>query len=222
MLSSTLEQWPVSRKSRNFTGHFRVSQFPLYLKNGKDLSHQTSQSFFFLLPLKHVERLTFQNERLAVSQMAFRARKVFGTFEKQAPGQSYLFKPAYSHTAKMICTQGTILCTTKSLQTRALLTKLYFRVTFKLAPLLVIYAPWVMFKLAPLLLFWRASWGHVFKRTPNLCTPPSFVFLVDDVIWWLPFKSDLNYPIQLLIPNQFHQRDIGRSRFRGPAVLSIR
>ena len=79
-------QRPVSRKSRNFTGHFRVSQFPLYLKNGEDLSHQTSQSFFFLLPLKHVKRLTFQNERLAVSQMAFRARKVFGTIEKQAPG----------------------------------------------------------------------------------------------------------------------------------------
>ena len=33
----------VSRNSRNFTGHFRVSQFPLYLKNGKDLSRQTSQ-----------------------------------------------------------------------------------------------------------------------------------------------------------------------------------
>ena len=29
---------PVSRKSRNFTGHFRVSQFPLYLKNGEDSS----------------------------------------------------------------------------------------------------------------------------------------------------------------------------------------
>ena len=26
----------VSRKSRNFTGYFRVSQFPLYLKNGED------------------------------------------------------------------------------------------------------------------------------------------------------------------------------------------
>ena len=72
-------------------------------------------------------------------------------------GQSYLFKPAYSHTAKMICTHSTILCTTKLLHTRALLTKLSFRVTFKLAPLFVIYAPWVMFKLAPLLLFWRAS-----------------------------------------------------------------
>ena len=30
---------PVSQKSRNFTGHFRVSQFPLYLKNGEDLLH---------------------------------------------------------------------------------------------------------------------------------------------------------------------------------------
>ena len=39
---------PVSRKSRNFTGHFRVTQFPLYLKNGEDLSRKTSQSFFFL------------------------------------------------------------------------------------------------------------------------------------------------------------------------------
>ena len=37
--------------SRNFAGHFRVSQFPLYPKNGEDLlSRQTSQSFFFLLP----------------------------------------------------------------------------------------------------------------------------------------------------------------------------
>ena len=38
---------PVSRKSRNFTGHFRVSQFPLYFKNGEDLSHQTPQTCFF-------------------------------------------------------------------------------------------------------------------------------------------------------------------------------
>ena len=43
-------QGPVSQKSRNFTGRFRVSQFPLYLKNGEDLIRQTSQLFFFLLP----------------------------------------------------------------------------------------------------------------------------------------------------------------------------
>ena len=41
---------PVSRRSRNFTGHFRVAQFPLYLKNGEDLSSQIPMSFFSLLP----------------------------------------------------------------------------------------------------------------------------------------------------------------------------
>ena len=69
---------PVSRKSRNFTGRLRVSPFPLYLKNGKDLSLQTSQSFFFLLPWKHVKISAFQNKRLAVSQMVFRDRKYSG------------------------------------------------------------------------------------------------------------------------------------------------
>ena len=43
-------QGPVSRKSQNFRAHFRVSQFPLYLKNGEDLNRQTSQTFCFLLP----------------------------------------------------------------------------------------------------------------------------------------------------------------------------
>ena len=33
-----------------------MSQLRLYLKNGKDLSRQTSQSFLFLSPLKHVKR----------------------------------------------------------------------------------------------------------------------------------------------------------------------
>ena len=41
---------------------------------------------FFLFPWKHVKRSPFQNKRLAVSQMVFWAPKVFGTFEKQAPG----------------------------------------------------------------------------------------------------------------------------------------
>ena len=56
----------VPRKSRNFTNHFWVKQFPLYLKNGEDLSRQTSQPFFFLLPLKHVKISAFQSKWLAV------------------------------------------------------------------------------------------------------------------------------------------------------------
>ena len=40
----------VSDKSRNFSGLFRVSQFPLYrVRNTEVLSLQTSQSSWFLL-----------------------------------------------------------------------------------------------------------------------------------------------------------------------------
>ena len=69
--SSTLptDQGPVSRNSRNFTGHFR----------------QTPQLFCFSLPWKRVKKSAFQNKWLVVSQITFRAQKFFGTCEKQAP-----------------------------------------------------------------------------------------------------------------------------------------
>ena len=35
-----------------------------------------------------MKRPALQNERVAALRMAFRARKVFGTFEKRAPGPS--------------------------------------------------------------------------------------------------------------------------------------
>ena len=53
--SSWLQE-PVSRKSRNFTGHFWVSQFPLHLV-------KLLRFFFFLLPKK---RSALQNKRLAL------------------------------------------------------------------------------------------------------------------------------------------------------------
>ena len=62
---------PFLKKSRNFTGHFRVSSFPLYLKNGENLIRQTSQLFFFLLPWKHVKRSGFQSKRLAYKAGVF-------------------------------------------------------------------------------------------------------------------------------------------------------
>ena len=37
-----------------------------------------------LFPLQHMKRPDLKNERVAVLRMAFRARKVFGTFEKRA------------------------------------------------------------------------------------------------------------------------------------------
>ena len=79
-------QGSLSRKSRNFTDHFWVSQCPLCLKNGEDLISQTSHLFFLLLPWKHVKRWASQNKRLAISQMAFHAQKVLRTLEKRVPG----------------------------------------------------------------------------------------------------------------------------------------
>ena len=53
---------------------FRVSQFPLYVKKAEDLSHQAPRLFFFYL----------KTQLFKTSEMAFRARKVIGTFEKRS------------------------------------------------------------------------------------------------------------------------------------------
>ena len=42
--------------------------------------------FLFLFPLQHGNRSALQNKQVVILRMAFRARKVLGTFEKRAPG----------------------------------------------------------------------------------------------------------------------------------------
>ena len=46
------------------------------------------QLFLFLFPLQHIKRPALQNKQVVVLRMAFRARKVLGTFEKRAPAQN--------------------------------------------------------------------------------------------------------------------------------------
>ena len=77
---------PVSRKSRNFSGVFRVIQFSLYLQNEGASRHETFPLSLFLFPLQHFKRSALQNKQVMILRMAFRARKVLGTFEKRAPG----------------------------------------------------------------------------------------------------------------------------------------
>jgi len=45
------------------------------------------QLFSFLFPLQHMKRPALQNKQVVLLRMAFRARKVLGTFEKQGPHQ---------------------------------------------------------------------------------------------------------------------------------------
>ena len=65
---------------------FRVTQFSLYLKNEGVLCHETLRYFNCLFPLQHMERPALWNKRVGVLRIAFRARKVFGSFEKRTPG----------------------------------------------------------------------------------------------------------------------------------------
>ena len=44
------------------------------------------QLYLFLFPLQYMKKPALQNKDVGVLGMAFRARKVFGTFEKRAPG----------------------------------------------------------------------------------------------------------------------------------------
>jgi len=87
-----LNNWalgPVSRKPRNFSGVFRVTQFSLYLQNEGVSRHETLQLFLFLFPLQQVKRSALQNKQVVILRMAYRARKVLGTFEKRAPGLDF-------------------------------------------------------------------------------------------------------------------------------------
>ena len=83
-------QGPVSRKSRNFSGTSRLTQFSLYLQNEGVSRHKTLQLLLFLFPLQHMKRPALHNKQVGVLRMAFRARKVL-TF------------PYYWHCMPLIC-----------------------------------------------------------------------------------------------------------------------
>ena len=69
---------PVSRKSRNFSGVNRVTQFSLYLQNEGVLRHETLQLFLFLFPLQHIKRPALQNKQVPVLRMVFGPEKFWG------------------------------------------------------------------------------------------------------------------------------------------------
>ena len=52
------------------------------------------QLSLLLFPLQHIKRPALQNKQVVVLRVAFRARKVIGTFEKRAPGPRNCFMPA--------------------------------------------------------------------------------------------------------------------------------
>ena len=66
---------------------FQVTQFSFVSSKRRCAPcHETSQLFLFLFPLQHIKRPALQNKRVGVLRVAFRARKVFWSFEKRTPG----------------------------------------------------------------------------------------------------------------------------------------
>lgn len=60
-------QESVSRKSRNFSGPFRVTWFSLHVQNEGTSKHATLQLFQCLFPSRHTRRIALQNKQFEIS-----------------------------------------------------------------------------------------------------------------------------------------------------------
>ena len=76
---------PVSRKSRNFTGHFRVSQFPLDHKNGEDLRRQNLTVSLLFVTLKTCLKIGFPEQAVGRFTNGFSGPKSFWDFRETGP-----------------------------------------------------------------------------------------------------------------------------------------
>ena len=77
-------QSPVSQKSRNFSGLFRVPQFPLYLRNAEVVSHQTSQSSSFSYIENTLKDQLFKTSGLQFDNWLFRPQE-FSALSRNRP-----------------------------------------------------------------------------------------------------------------------------------------
>ena len=74
-------QSPVSQKSRNFSGLFRVPQFPLYLGNAEAVSHQTSRFSWFSYIKNTLKDQLFKTSGLQFDNWLFGPEKFSGLFD---------------------------------------------------------------------------------------------------------------------------------------------
>ena len=81
------ELGPVSQKSRNLSGLFRVPQFPFNMSSQRRGSKPSNFAILLVFSkTKNVKRSAFQNERIVVSQLAFRrGPKRFRGFRETRP-----------------------------------------------------------------------------------------------------------------------------------------
>ena len=81
-MAEWLGSWgPFLESPETFRAHLGL-QFSLYLQNEGVSRHESLQLLSFLFPFLQMKRPTLQIKRVGVVRMAFRARKVFGTYRE--------------------------------------------------------------------------------------------------------------------------------------------
>ena len=86
--------FPLQHKKRPALQNKRVGVLRIILFVSSKRRCSVSRNFaviLILFPLQHMKRPALQNKQVGVLRMAFRARKVFGSFEKRTPGLCSLF-----------------------------------------------------------------------------------------------------------------------------------
>ena len=82
-----LETWGLFLESpETFRAYFGCHNSLCIFKTKASRGTKLCSYFDFLFPLQRIKRPALQNKQVVVLRTAFRARKVFGTFEKRAPG----------------------------------------------------------------------------------------------------------------------------------------
>ena len=84
--------WGPFLESSELYGLFSGVAIPFVFQERIGFKSSNFRVIFLFVTSKtcYSKRSAFQIKRLAVSQMAFRVRKMFGTFEKRAPGVKHI------------------------------------------------------------------------------------------------------------------------------------
>ena len=126
------------------------------------------QLFLFSFPLQHIKRPALQNKQVVVLRMAFRARKVLGTFEKRAPGV-FLFSQCEAIACLLRCFPDCCSFTNKSaVPTAAIIGAAFSGVTMAVASLTgLFHVPVISYASTSRLLSDRSRFQYFYRTVPS-------------------------------------------------------
>ena len=103
---------PVSMTSRNLAGQFRVSQFPLYVKNGFKSSNVTVINLF--VTLKTCLTISFPKQAVGSFTNGFSGPKSYRDFRETVPCSRNVNRPQAARNLSTSCSLSLELINTRS------------------------------------------------------------------------------------------------------------